>query len=69
MENNEKQLLRGRLDRAEKAMEEARAEYKEVKEVFTEDWKKKNPNGSEADMLDYLDSKLTKYYTAVEEFT
>jgi hypothetical protein len=65
-------LLQERMDAkkamedAEKAMEEAQAEYKEAKEAFAEGWKKKNPNGSKDDMLDYLEIKLKRYSAAVE---
>ena len=61
MEKSEKQLLHERLDRAEKAMEEAKDEHTQAKEAFTEAWSEKNPNGSKAELLDYLDGKLTKY--------
>ena len=73
MEKSDEQLLQARLDRAEKAMEEAKAEYYEAKaeyekakEAFSEDWKKKNPNGSKAELLEYLDIKLTKHSSVVE---
>ena len=61
MEKGEKQLLQERLDRTEKAMEEAKEEYTQAKEAFTEAWREMNPNGSKAELLDYLDGKLIKY--------
>ena len=47
-------------------MEKAQAEYEEAKEVFTEDWKKKSPTESKAEMLRYLKEELKEYSTAVE---
>jgi hypothetical protein len=56
---------------AKKAMEKAQAEYEEAKEAFTEEWKDKNPNGSEADLLEYLTNEkvLLKYSAALASST
>jgi membrane-associated HD superfamily phosphohydrolase len=77
MESN---LIQDRLNKAEEAMkdakkaldkaqveyEEAKEKYKEAEAAFTEDWKKNNPTGSKADLLDYLEIKLKVYSSAVE---
>jgi hypothetical protein len=62
-----------RLNKAEKAMEDAKEEYKEAKEAykeakeaFTEDWTENNPNGSKADLFRYLKEELKDYSAAVE---
>ena len=57
--NNE--LWNEKINKAEKALEEALAEYKEAKEAYSENWKKNNPNGSKAELLDYLKEELKEY--------
>jgi archaellum component FlaC len=62
----EPNFIQEKLNKAEKAMEDAKKEYEEAKEAFIDHWKKKNPAGSKAEMLDYLETKLKRYAAAVE---
>ena len=39
-------------------MQEAQQELKEAKAAYTEDFKRKNPDASEVDLLEYLKAKL-----------
>jgi hypothetical protein len=56
------------MDKAQAEYDEAKEEYKEAKEAFTEEWKKKNPAGSKAEMLDYLSKvEICKEYSAAVE--
>ena len=63
---NDNEILKERLDRAEKAMEKAQEKLERAEEALTEDWKKKNPNGSNAELLKYLKVELQEYSTVVE---
>ena len=66
MENNEKHLLQERIDKAENAMEEAQAEYKEAKEALTK-WKQAKPNFSLTDsMFLYLHKEIERISASVE---
>ena len=62
------ELLQERIIKAEKAMEEAQADYDEAKEAFTEDWKSKNPNGSKAELFRYLKEELKDFLAPVESW-
>ena len=67
------EILKERINKAEnerldakKTMEKAQEKLERAEEAFTEDWREKNPNGPEAELLEYLDSKLANHSAAVE---
>ena len=63
---NERLDAKKAMERAEEKLERAEEKLERAEEAFTEDWREKNPNGSKAELLKYLDSKLAKYSAAVE---